>query len=934
MSTRTQLLASTLGLLALSMVACSAKSNPLTGENHRPAGALFQPGIMMQTADGLQQGAIAPGRLTVDPSTLSATWEIFPTRSLQDNDAVFALSLEQFFTPSNLRVTGVRRTAQGLQLSYEVRHPFPDSSISNRADLGFSAMLLFGFDVPNAGGYTWFTGTSDLITDPRWILDADGYFQPKSLVDTTGLTANAFPYKVLVRDDVDRNRYRQKTGEMVGSVSGQGNFGTPWGWHFQDSDEWAGFGVLHQGQFAKNSILLSNAMLSSGPFSVNTVLLAKYADPKSGTPGVLHRLPVPIADAAADDVVTKFGYRMPHGALDVPRAWFRGPSEGWSPNIESTSTLRFHVIDWDARATETTESSLKLEPNAIKVAQGESGIPLLALCIPGVLGGRSTVVNLPNVPVDDDRDYGGDSARDSGYDGDPLFFQIDVTKPAGSGQVNGDFLAWLRVTDVEGNNQSSYLTPLHPDLTPATGDFPTPVTFHPFIVRLGDPCPPPTGVGWLTTFGSPMTNDAGPAAVAVDSAGNLFVAGTFYYDTDFGAGERTTVGGEDVFLLRFTPTGTLVWDRTWGSTDDERFSDLVIDSQDRLWLVGHNRKALDLGGGPLPVTGTQAIFLARFDTDGTHQFSASYSGSSFNYGLEMDLGPSDAITLVGYSGGSVNFGGGPLSTAGSEDIVAATFNSNGTHRWSGIFGGSGWDTGMGTAFDNTGNVYITGGFSGSANFGTLSATSNGGKDIFLARLAAADGEVEWLRTYGNSDYDEGRAVVVDGAGRVTIVAEHIGILDLGGGPLPGSGTNFETCLAQYSSAGAHQWSTNFPAPDGIALQYGGLTVNNAGDLVLAGYSRRPVSLGGPVIPITGNTDTIILARFAADGTWQWDGWVGGAGVARPTRIEWTGPNTLHHIGYIRGSNFDADPSCNRVLQSADIFFPDHYVSRITGDGTW
>ena len=50
------------------------------------------------------------------------------------------------------------------------------------------------------------------------------------------------------------------------------------------------------------------------------------------------------------------------------------------------------------------------------------------------------------------------------------------------------------------------------------------------------------------------------------------------------------------------------------------------------------------------------------------------------------------------------------------------------------FGSTSWDNGMAVATDGTGNVLVTGSFGGTVDFGGGPLTSAGADDIFLLRL--------------------------------------------------------------------------------------------------------------------------------------------------------------------------------------------------------
>ena len=86
-------------------------------------------------------------------------------------------------------------------------------------------------------------------------------------------------------------------------------------------------------------------------------------------------------------------------------------------------------------------------------------------------------------------------------------------------------------------------------------------------------------------------------------------------------------------------------------------------------------------------------------------------------------------------------------------------------------------------------------------------TSAGGYDIFLAKLSGADGHVLWTKRIGGTGADEGDALALDSSGNVFITGQFFGTVDFGGGSVTNTNPYAQTFLAKYSGLdGAHIWS--------------------------------------------------------------------------------------------------------------------------------
>jgi hypothetical protein len=92
-----------------------------------------------------------------------------------------------------------------------------------------------------------------------------------------------------------------------------------------------------------------------------------------------------------------------------------------------------------------------------------------------------------------------------------------------------------------------------------------------------------------------------------------------------------------------------------------------------------------------------------------------------------------AVFVTGSVSGSVDFGGGTLTSAGLDDVVLATFDAKGNYRWAKLFGDALNQEAWGIAVDPTSSrVIIVGGFSSTIDFGCGPLVSAGGNDAFVA----------------------------------------------------------------------------------------------------------------------------------------------------------------------------------------------------------
>jgi hypothetical protein len=205
---------------------------------------------------------------------------------------------------------------------------------------------------------------------------------------------------------------------------------------------------------------------------------------------------------------------------------------------------------------------------------------------------------------------------------------------------------------------------------------------------------------------------------------------------------------------------------------------------------------VDFGGGAL-TSASQDGFVASFASAGAHRWSKRFGDIGQDAGAGVALDGSGNVTVTGsVDGSSVDLGGGPLTGGGGFDLIIASYDPAGAHRWSRRFGGLGWDRPTGIAADASGNVVITGSFGGSVNFGggTLMAASS--EDIVVASYGPT-GAHRWSRSFGHAVYEtKSTGVALTANGTVYVGGYFEGVVDFGKGPLTAAG--YDVLLLQLA----------------------------------------------------------------------------------------------------------------------------------------
>ncbi|MEP7126366.1 MAG: hypothetical protein ABJE95_35870 [Byssovorax sp.] len=342
---------------------------------------------------------------------------------------------------------------------------------------------------------------------------------------------------------------------------------------------------------------------------------------------------------------------------------------------------------------------------------------------------------------------------------------------------------------------------------------------------------PQGGVRWAKSFGTQYI-DRG-LRIAVDPAGNSYVAGVSFDQVDFGTGLLGDHLSWWSFFLKLDSSGKVVWAQPVGNWDSDVTPDYVEFFEIAITL----------------------------DTKGHAIIGGNFKGQVF-------LG-NDLVAPVG----------------GTDAFVASLDASNGNVLWHQTFhqpvgdpapDGDQWITAL-TTDPCTGDVYAAGEFTQGIDFGSqggvkVSTGPATSPDMFIARLSASDGTPIWAHEYGDAGLEEITSVRVgpDGtvifAGFLLDAPSTVGVdfgLPIGflkaASPNPGPDYYSDVFLIKLDPAGNGLWGKRFG--DKFAQAAFDVAVDEAGKIAIGGIVNGSITIGGGQPPLTAEGFDAFVARF-------------------------------------------------------------------------
>jgi len=394
---------------------------------------------------------------------------------------------------------------------------------------------------------------------------------------------------------------------------------------------------------------------------------------------------------------------------------------------------------------------------------------------------------------------------------------------------------------------------------------------------------------WTETWGGSLFEICG--GVAVDEVGDVYVTGSFQDTVDFGVGSPvTSLGDDDAFLAKFDTNGDIQWVQVWGDTEADGGEDVFTDSGD-LYVIGvFSSLQIDLDPGSTEdthdINGSTDSFLSKFDTDGNFDWAVNWGSevaSNYTNPADVIADSSGNIYIAGDFGNDVDFDPSSSSTiitsSGLRNAYLLALDDSGDFLWVNTWGGTGamdQTVSRGITFDTSGDLCVSGQFTGTCDFGPgYSLASAGSFDAFLTKIDTSGTHVI-AYSWGGTDYDAANGIATDGSGNIYVTGFYSGAnADLDPDPvdaeLRSSVGDDEVFIIKLDDTDDFLWAYNtegtgagdYPSAYEIAA-------DSAGQVFVAGIYKQTVDFD-PDVTVdaptwVGIADCYIL-KVLPDGTW-------------------------------------------------------------------
>ena len=367
-------------------------------------------------------------------------------------------------------------------------------------------------------------------------------------------------------------------------------------------------------------------------------------------------------------------------------------------------------------------------------------------------------------------------------------------------------------------------------------------------------------------------------SLTTDTGSNVYVTGQYtntftLYNSSETAFSNTlanvagTVG--DVFVAKYNGfTGAVSWAARATSNGSDIGYGIVTDLGTNVYVSGQYSNTLTIYnsnttsfGNTLSNVGANGSFLGKYDTNSGSVISANSTRSNVSassisvLSVAYDATSSNVYVSGYYNGVFIAYDQkqNPVFTPDPVPVQSsflAKYTPNGQILWFAKQAAVTTAAAQSVTVDASGNVYVTGQYTGTMNVFSSSGTqfsntlaNSGSSDVFIIKYSST-GNVTWAARAGSLGADVGNSIITDPGSNVYVTGQYGGLLTI----YNSSGTAFSNTLAQIVGF------------DAFILKYDGFT-GNVSWVARAGSAGSDAGVG-----ITSDTGSNVYTTGYYNGT--------------------------------------------------------------------
>ncbi len=286
------------------------------------------------------------------------------------------------------------------------------------------------------------------------------------------------------------------------------------------------------------------------------------------------------------------------------------------------------------------------------------------------------------------------------------------------------------------------------------------------------------GIEQILSFGS--ENEEMLRFLNVDGEGNFVVSIMFTGFITVGGIDFTSLGGQDVLLVKFKPDLSVQWAKQYGTPLTDYVKGMDMDEDGNVLVFGKFKNDIVFGDFTLSSAGSTDMYIAKYDTDGNVSLAFNEGGNAYEDANSIAVGSNNGFYISGTFYGETVINGETITTDNTTGVFLAKYDDSGGFQWVQVIDGSNLLNPVFLASNTDGSLYVAGSFQGQVVFGSqILTTGEFDADVYIAKYNT-DGETLWAGQGDSQGSDIVSALSCDVGGNVYLAGQYPDTIDFNG----------------------------------------------------------------------------------------------------------------------------------------------------------
>ncbi len=406
----------------------------------------------------------------------------------------------------------------------------------------------------------------------------------------------------------------------------------------------------------------------------------------------------------------------------------------------------------------------------------------------------------------------------------------------------------------------------------------------------------------MINFRSASTIANRKTSLAISSDGSIYISGT----TNASFDSQIYSGKEDAYIIKYNPSGVKLWTRIFGSTEADNPYSLIVGNDESAYVAGYT-------GGSFSGQSSSSgdAFLTKYSSSGVQQWTKFISTDKLEEATGLAKSPDGSIYITGWTSGNLS---GQINN-GLKDAFITKLNSDGLTQWTRLIGSASDDEGSKVTVGSDGSIYVLGN-----TYGSVDGQKNTGKsDAFISKFSS-NGEKQWTKLIGSTDYDFSYAINIGLDGSIYIAGDTYGSID----GVVNQG-RYDIFVTKLSVDGSKQWTKQIGGSLSDAARQ--MSIGIDGSIFIAGFTEGNVNgaiNNGGYDAFGNRANDILVVNLKTDGTTNWTQLIGNNGEQNSSDAGIDSKGALYLAGWTYGPVYG-----NRSLILGDSFLAKFQTSSDT-----